>query len=228
MGEGGTIFSDYVAVFSESGELERKIDVLDAFLNSHYAALVTRVPQQFDLLHTNTVNILDGTLADRIPAFAAGNLLVSCRNTDTIAVIDPKEPRVVWALKGPFVMQHDPAVLASGNMILFDNQGNGGYSRISEFDPLTQEIVWEFSGTPPDAFYSVGLGTVTRLANGNTLIAESTRGRAFEVTPDKQIVWEYVNPERAGVHDELIAVVFDAVRLPLDYADLWLTAPETD
>jgi hypothetical protein len=31
------------------------------------------------------------------------------------------------------------------------------------------------------------------LANGNTLITESTRGRAFEITPEGEMVWEYLN-----------------------------------
>jgi hypothetical protein len=36
-----------------------------------------------------------------------------------------------------------------------------------------------------------------RLPNGNTLITEETGGRIFEVTPDREIVWEFVNPVRA-------------------------------
>ena len=33
-----------------------------------------------------------------------------------------------------------------------------------------------------------------RLANGNTLICEGQWGRLFEVTPDSEIVWDYVSP----------------------------------
>jgi hypothetical protein len=32
------------------------------------------------------------------------------------------------------------------------------------------------------------------LPNGNTLINEGFFGRFFEVTPDSEVVWEYVNP----------------------------------
>ncbi|MCX7013628.1 MAG: hypothetical protein NTW86_13910, partial [Candidatus Sumerlaeota bacterium] len=35
---------------------------------------------------------------------------------------------------------------------------------------------------------------VQRLPNGNTLIAESDAGRIFEVTPGKELVWDYYNP----------------------------------
>lgn len=37
--------------------------------------------------------------------------------------------------------------------------------------------------------------SVQRLPNGNTLIASVNTARAIEVTPDKEIVWEYRNPE---------------------------------
>ena len=39
-------------------------------------------------------------------------------------------------------------------------------------------------------------GTVQRLPNGNTLIGESNRGRAFEVTPEGEVVWDYRTPHR--------------------------------
>ncbi len=32
------------------------------------------------------------------------------------------------------------------------------------------------------------------MPNGNTLICEGAPGRLFEVTPNSQIVWEYINP----------------------------------
>ena len=33
-----------------------------------------------------------------------------------------------------------------------------------------------------------------RLPNGNTFICEGAWGRFFEVTPDKEVVWEFTNP----------------------------------
>ena len=38
------------------------------------------------------------------------------------------------------------------------------------------------------------LGSARRLPNGHTLICEAMRGRIFQVTPNGEIVWEYVNP----------------------------------
>ncbi len=39
-----------------------------------------------------------------------------------------------------------------------------------------------------------GIPGAQRLKNGNTLICEGLWGRFFEVTRDKEIVWEYILP----------------------------------
>jgi hypothetical protein len=84
-------------------------------------------------------------------------------------------------------------------VLLFDNgshrRGQGvPYSRVIEIDPATNQIVWEYRGEPPFSFYSPVISSAERLPNGNTLICEGSAGRLFEVTPDKEIVWEYINP----------------------------------
>jgi hypothetical protein len=121
-----------------------------------------------------------------------------------------------------WLRQHCPSLLDNGNILLFDNQGNYGASRILEFSPVTQEIAWEYKGDERGDFYSEKFGTVQRLPNGNSLIAESHYGRAMEVTQKGDIVWEYYNPARAGDEDEFIANLFEIERLPGDFPTDWL------
>jgi hypothetical protein len=52
------------------------------------------------------------------------------------------------------------------------------------------------------------------LDNGNTLITESCAGRAFEVSRNGTVVWEFFSPHRAGDRGELVAALFDVIRLP--------------
>jgi len=80
------------------------------------------------------------------------------------------------------------------------------WSRAIELDPLTNEIVWEYKANPPEAFYTRAKGSVQRLSNGNTLIAESDKGRAIEVTPDGNIVWEFICPYGAGRYNRAAIV----------------------
>ena len=50
------------------------------------------------------------------------------------------------------------------------------------------------SRQPQWRFYSAFISSARRLPNGNTLIDEGMNGRFFQVTPQGDIVWEYVSP----------------------------------
>lgn len=213
------VLEDFVTILSPEGEVRRRISLLEAFERSPYAPLLDHMPESGDIFHTNTLEVLDGRFASRNPAFRKGNLLISVFALDTIAVVDPEAGRVVWALTGMWRRQHQPTFLDSGRLLLFDNLGPSPHrSRVLELDPLTQEIHWQYGGAPEVDFFSKTLGSCQRLENGNTLITESENGRAFEVTPDGEIVWEFFNPYRVREEgEELVAVLLEVVRLPLDF-----------
>jgi hypothetical protein len=232
------VLEDFIDLLDENGELLKRLSILDCLENSEFywpiievlreqtalrLMLEERVPG--DILHTNTVQELDGRHGRSSPVFRKGNLLISLRNPSILAVIDPDQEKVVWLAAGMWRHQHDPYLLANGRMLLFDNEGNQGFSRVLEFDPFSQEMFWKFEGSPPSQFFSRCCGTVQRLPNGNTLVAETDNGRALEVARDGTIVWEYVNPHRAGKNDELIAALYDIVRIPRDWNLEWLEEP---
>jgi hypothetical protein len=133
---------------------------------------------------------------------------------------------------GQIIGQHDVTMIpqglpGAGDLLLFDNGGSSGYgdpspisptgdaiyqragSRVLEIDPVTLKLVWSYSA--PN-FYSFNISSAQRLPNGDTLIAEGTTGRVFEVTPDKQIVWEYVAPPEEGPRAS--NAVYRAYRIP--------------
>lgn len=213
---------DFITVLSPGGELIEEFSILEAFERSDYSAQSQVIPRGGDLQHTNTIEVLDGRLADRSPAFAAGNVLISCCKTDTIAVVDPKSRKVVWSLSGAWHRQHQPTVLDNGRMLILDNRGFGGNSKVLEFDPFSQEVFWAYRHSDKTPFSTLTCGSNQRLANGNTLITETDSGRAFEVNREGKIVWEYLTPNRAGAEDQLIATLFEVIRLPADYFGAWL------
>jgi hypothetical protein len=112
-----------------------------------------------------------------------------------------------------FSGQHDAHIIpqglpGAGDLLLFDNQGEGGYpqrplavqpaSRVLEVDPVKGTVVWQYSAVDSGVvgwdFYSSFISSARRLPNGNTLIDEGVNGRFFQVTPQGEIVWEYVSP----------------------------------
>jgi hypothetical protein len=218
------ILEDFLMVMDADGEVLRRFSLLNALKKSRYSNVIksSGMEKRGDIFHTNAVEILDGSMADRIPAFRKGNVLTSFREIDTIAVIDMDLEEVIWMQFGLWLKQHDPTPLPNGNLLVFDNRGHNGESKVVEYDPTNMDIEWLYAGDNDNRFFSGAGGANQRLANGNTLITETDYGRAFEVTPEGEIVWEFLNPARAGATGGLIASVFEMVRLPADHPLDWL------
>jgi hypothetical protein len=147
-----------------------------------------------DVYHANSIEILDRDVAG---LGSRGDALVSIRELDLVAVIDLDTERIGWSWgPGEIEAQHEPSVTADGTLLLFDNGRERGWSRVIEVDPASRRILWEYSGDPPKSLRSRRMGGAHQLANGNVLITESERGRAFEVGPGGEVVWIFYNPER--------------------------------
>jgi outer membrane protein assembly factor BamB len=173
-------------------------------------------------VHSNSVDYVDSATALKHPYLKEGWILIGMTRTDAILALDPDQGAVAWAIRVPWRCQHDPDLLENGNILIFDNLGHlgaGGSSRVLEIDPRTLEIKWQYAGTTSRQLFSAIRSAQQRLPNGNTLITESDTGRIFEVTEDHDIVWEYLNPNRAGENLDRVAVVcwaerFSAESLP--------------
>ena len=217
------IVEDMVVVIDSEGTEKRSFSLLEAFENSEFADLWRKSGRRSgDIFHTNSIELLDGSAADANPALKAGNLLISVLHLNAIAVVDPEQEKVVWAHTGEYRKQHDPKILPNGNLLVFDNHGGWGPSAILEFDPRTMALAWEYRGSEEQPFFSKTCGTSERLPNGNTLVSETDFGRAFEVTPGGEIVWEFYNPHRAGTNDQFIASLPELIRLPPEFPTDWL------
>ena len=127
-----------------------------------------------------------------------GDVMLSFRRLNLIAIVDRETRRFRWEHRDDdWGHQHDCGMLDNGNILLFANGIHGGgmpFSRVIELDPESKKSVWEYKGSPPYTFFSPHISGAQRLADGNTLICEGQWGRVLEVTPDGEIVWEYVSP----------------------------------
>jgi hypothetical protein len=212
---GKWVYDENITVLSAEGELLEKISIVDCIESSRFASLLDAVrdlhsDKPIDLLHPNTVHILNGNCAHLSPAFKKGNILTSFRNISTIAIIDPVEKKVVWALSHAWRRQHDPVLLDDGQMLLFDNAGplaadsEERHSRVIEFNPLTQQITWSYQGTDRNPMFSSLMGTVQQLP---------------------EIVWEFKSPHTAGDQNQFVAVIPDMQRLSADFPSRFVDDP---
>ena len=144
-------------------------------------------------------------------------VMFSFRNISTVGMIDKASGEIVWRLGGEtLAQQHDPSELANGNILIYDNGSHSAhhplpFSRVIEVNPATNQIVWEYFDTPAYNFFSPYISGARRLQNGNTLITEGMFGRMFQVAPNGDIVWEYINPHfYEDVENSVVNRVFRA------------------
>jgi hypothetical protein len=215
------VLEDSITILSPEGKRLKRVSVLKAFENSNYSPLLQGIKKAGDIFHTNTIEVFDGSHAQCSPLFKKGNALISIRYLNAVAIVDMEKEKVLWCLTGMWREQHQPSLLRNGNMLLFDNNGLGKRSRILEFDPFSQNVNWQYKGKGPKDFYSSSSGSVQRLLNGNTLITESNTGRAFEVTPEGTVVWEFFNPHRSWKNKKLVATLFEVIRLKPGFPAAW-------
>lgn len=114
--------------------------------------------------------------------------------------------------------QHHPSWLLDTDKIILYNNGNsrpeGAYSTIdiitptatssgdyvlseNRFGPSNPEWTYHDPINPTN-FYSRILSGVQALPNGNILICEGLTGRFFEVTQEKETVWQYISPVQSS------------------------------
>jgi hypothetical protein len=108
----------------------------------------------------------------------------------------------------------------AGHLLVFNNgsgRPGGNYSSVDELVlPVDSqgrytrepgkaygphEPIWSYTAPKKSDFYSFFISGAQRLANGNTLICSGANGTFFEVTPEKETVWKYVNPVKSGMLD---------------------------
>ncbi|WP_327364944.1 arylsulfotransferase family protein [Streptomyces sp. NBC_01296] len=147
-----------------------------------------------DILHTNTLEIL--TTAHPAGLWAAGDVLVSLRNLDLIAVLDLTTRTVRWWWgPGELSGQHQPSVQPDATILVFDNGRAHGRSRILQVEPRTRTVPWQ---------HNLGLfcemaGGCERLPDGNILISDAQAGRGLIINHQGQEQWSVQVATKATV-----------------------------
>ncbi|UCF49879.1 MAG: hypothetical protein JSU91_09050, partial [Thermoplasmatales archaeon] len=95
-----------------------------------------------------------------------------------------------------------------------DSFGNYTYQPGLPYGP--DEPIWSYRAEDPSDFFSINLAGAQRLPNGNTIICDGTHGRLFEVTHEKEKVWEFLNQ----IPDVIDNHVFKVNRYAPDYPGL--------
>jgi hypothetical protein len=209
---------DSLVVLSSGGKELARVPILEAFRDTPYRILLDQIRNQKgvkpdqelvarvlvagslnpkgDILHMNSVDVLTQKQAPMFPMFEEGQVLVSLRELNALAVLDVRKKKVVWATVGPWRGQHSAQFLDNGHLLLLDNRGVPHGSRLIEYDPRDQSFPWTVPEKPGIGFRTGERGVVQRLPNGNTFFIDSENGSLREVTQSGELVWHL----RSGEH----------------------------
>lgn len=157
---------------------------------------------------------------------------------------NPQTYRVGTATDQQLFGQHDPQWIESGcpgagNILIFNNgldRPEGKYSSVEEIlPPVTpngnymhtpsspygpENPLWIYTANIPTDFYSSIISGCQRLPNGNTLICNGVNGIFFEVTPEKEIIWEYINPYPSFNQNSVFKICYTPLEQQSDDPDL--------
>jgi len=161
-----------------------------------------RAGDRGDITHINSVQVLPKNPLYRAgdERFRPGNLLISARNLSMVFILDRKTGRPVWTFEEELDFQHEalmvePGYPDPGKIHVFNNRNHSFYSdrrsAVLKVAPREKTIDWRYTSND---FFTTSSGLQQLLPNGNLLIASSRGGRAFEITNDGEIVWEWVPP----------------------------------
>jgi hypothetical protein len=191
------ILVDYLETLNQEGRPIQETSLLSVLEASgfryllpsfHHLSFAENV--SIDPLHANYVEEIHGPAAKASEFFGEGDLVMSFKNLNLIAIFDRETMEILWGW-GPsnLSLPHFPTLLDNGNILVFNNGVDR--SEVLEVDPASYRVVWRYTQA---GFFSKFRGAVQRLKNGNTLITESDKGYAHEVSPSGNIVWQFANP----------------------------------
>lgn len=220
-------FDEFTAVeVSPDGKLLREISVFDLLERNGLRSLLymstrnnygTRVSG--DTLHLNDVEVFPAALTPGV--FQPGDIMISLRNLNALIVFDPETLRIKYMYIGELLRQHDPDFVDGNTISVFDNNNlspasiqaplrrRGQGSRIVVIDARDDTARVFYEGTATEPFFSDIMGKHQHLPNGNMMVNSARAGRAFELTPDGRIAWQYFNL----VGEDLVGLVDDTQRL---------------
>ncbi len=147
------------------------------------------------------------------------SIISSCRHLDAVIRVDKASGDITWRWGSPTTFingniqttpsastlggPHDAHIIpeglpGAGHMLCYDNGMFRYISRALELDMETGSVVWESTkekgyvhGRVP---FSAFISGARRQSNGNTVICEGGNSHFYEVSPERDVVWEYWRP----------------------------------
>ena len=227
----GKISDDTVMILDAEGNVLEEISMLRALIDSDCIGLFQGATDDNihgftrDPIHLNDIRLVTEEVARRHAGLQEGDLLLSFRSLNTIALLDGKSKRFKWISSGATIRQHAPRFWEDGVLVL-DNQGGAkstGGSRLVLVDLATQVPTTIFPRPsvplPENCFFTPVAGHIDVSPSDRALVALTEEGDVWEVDlRTGEVLWRYthVDPATRARFPIYTAKYVDNVRFPLN------------
>ncbi|HEV3009116.1 MAG TPA: hypothetical protein VGX52_08800 [Burkholderiales bacterium] len=202
-GESGV---DAIRILSPEGEPLREMPLIESFDRSGYAGLFYGIRDGCNPTHLNSIALASPAVAKAIPGAAAGDLLVSLRETSAVALLDGATAAVKYLVAGRSAAQHAAQFLPDGSVLALDNLGGErslGGTRVVRIDLVTGAARTVFPKGGEEGLLPVttdSAGQISVSADGKrALVAVTHQGRVIEIDVESgRPLWVYENTHDIG------------------------------
>lgn len=207
----GKIYRDQVLQLDSEGNELMRIDLVDALVRSGWGNLFFAGSSlsygSDDPLHLNDVQVVDAQFASQASWLKPGDLIISLRNLNCIAILDTETRLIKWISSGTMLGQHSPRMLGS-SILALDNLGGsqetGGtqLTKISLDRGLAEIVFPKSNSVLPESMCTVNSGFIDLSGDGKrALVCLSLSGAVWEVDLESsQVRWEMIagNPRSSS------------------------------
>jgi hypothetical protein len=202
----GTSWSDNIRVLDPNGNPLREVPIMEAFLRAGYAGHFYNLRDACNPTHLNSIALAPASLEGKLAGAAAGDLLVSLRETNTVALLDGKTGALKHALSGRTGAQHSAQFLPDGTVLAFDNLGgerSRGGTRVVRLDLVKRTAETVFPRDNAKELLPVeskSAGQIDVSSDGRrALVAITHQGRIVEIDVESGTpLWVYENTHDIG------------------------------
>lgn len=199
----GKIYRDQVLQLDSDGNELMRIDLVDALVRSGWGHVFfagnSMNYESDDPLHLNDVQVVDAQFASQASWLNAGDLIISLRNLNCIAILDPQTRMIKWISRGTMSGQHSPrmhgdCILALDNLGGREETGCTQLTKISLDRGLAETVFPKSNSVLPESMCTINSGFIDLSSDGKrALVCLSLSGVVWEIDLESsQVRWSMI------------------------------------
>ncbi|MBT6842917.1 MAG: hypothetical protein HOA17_03855 [Candidatus Melainabacteria bacterium] len=194
----------FAEVSMENGKVLSETSITKILIENKYHNLVLQsLSVTDDLIHLNDaepINFTDGFVRE-------GDIMLSMRNTSSVALYRPSMSKIVWLKQGPWRQQHDIDYQGNGVFTIFgndsyQNRSLRGYSIIYSYD-MKAASATEFLALKEPAIFAGTEGLHQIISANRIFIEETNKGIIHIMDREGQDQLRYISKFNNSYHSGL-------------------------